>query len=1054
MNPSVALHAAWESVAIASLQGSALILVVWTVQRLLKCRLGPAWSFALWFLVLLRLSLPVLPTSSLSWEHVISGWRHLAPSLPAESRLARETALAAGTPPMTTDGQTAALQPQSPVASSAAPMALSAIPIERPLGDSAGFFWLGRLWMLGVLGLLVWQTLASWHFRRRIRRWSAPAGGMLLGLADECRREMGVRCRFGIRVTPHVDTPCLYGVFRPVILVPSALEPNLTGAEWRDIFLHELAHVRRLDPLVNFWMSLAAAVHWFNPLVWWSVRRMREDRELACDALVIARRDSGARRAYGETLLKLASFPVAAGGPGAAIGILENGGPLKSRLQALGARPRFWMNALVGAAVLLLLGACALTRKPVTPVPPEIQTVRLEGFTDFPQAAVAPGALQRHQDNPATWAQLPKGDQIFFGVPFEITGLIRLAGTGGERFNEWYFRPAVEGIPVGQAFARLYLLHATSYYGDIGTPVAIVRLHYADGTSADLPIRYGYEVLNDWRQRYESTSRLRDPDSRIAWTGQAAFLAEYGNSLRFCISSLRNPHPRKTVRTVDLISTRSEASETIGGLSVGGRELPPEWRSTPKMEDRDTRWSSRLRFRAVDAVSGKPVPNMELRLEVAEPGVHSRVGVYRTDASGWATLRLPHPKLDYISIWADRDGYVPRFIQWTRRRHGAFPKEYIYRAEPGVRIHGLVEDENGVPVSGAVVRINGPAPDFSGDAKEFLMLTHSMTVTGPDGRWSCPEIPRDLPPDQVAIRILHPDFPRSARHRLDSNELAGAAILTRLPGGVVFRSKVLTPDRQPVAGAKVQAAGFALEERIRSVTTDAAGEFSLRLPQSSGQIEVLVQADGHAPRRMLKTALELVWTADPLVLEPGRSVDIRVTGPAGRPLEGVLVEGVMPGGPGPASRATPELILDHPVTTDRNGEARWSNAPPEGMVFRILKDGFSSTLLPLPAGTNRVSIELAEVEVLIGLAVDARTGRPLEYFKVRQGERPAPGGAVRWQEAPVAVGRRGRYQIRNFRPGNDSMVFRIEADGYAPSGLVPASDLRVLKPHSASLNPL
>ncbi|MCW5558730.1 MAG: carboxypeptidase regulatory-like domain-containing protein, partial [Verrucomicrobiae bacterium] len=364
---------------------------------------------------------------------------------------------------------------------------------------------------------------------------------------------------------------------------------------------------------------------------------------------------------------------------------------------------------------------------------------------------------------------------------------------------------------------------------------------------------------------------------------------------------------------------------------------------------------------------------------------HSRIGVYHTDAEGWATLKFPHPELNYISIWANHAGYAPHLIQWTRRQHGAFPKEYVYRAEPGLRIHGLVQDEHGAPVSGAVVRIKGPNPNFAGDAKEFLMLTHALAVTDANGRWSCSEIPRELSPEAVQIRVLHPDFPLTRTRSLSSNEFAGAEIVTPLPGGVVFRTRVFTPERQPVVGAKVVAGNPQLRDQVRGTTTDATGEFTLRLPSAPGGWEVLVQADGYAPASVTNAFGQLLWPAIPIVLTPGRSITIRVTDDQGAPVAGALVEGVYSGRMAGRMEVIPEfIILEHPVTTDRNGEARWDHAPADRLSFRILKDGFNHGL-QVPVGATMVSAPLTKIEELAGLAVDAKTGRPLEYFKLWQG---------------------------------------------------------------------
>ena len=54
-------------------------------------------------------------------------------------------------------------------------------------------------------------------------------------------------------------------------------------AQLRHVFLHELAHLKRFDIAVGLLTAVVQTVHWFNPLVWLAFRRMRDDREVACD---------------------------------------------------------------------------------------------------------------------------------------------------------------------------------------------------------------------------------------------------------------------------------------------------------------------------------------------------------------------------------------------------------------------------------------------------------------------------------------------------------------------------------------------------------------------------------------------------------------------------------------------------------------------------------------------------------------------------------------------------------------------------------------------------
>lgn len=103
-----------------------------------------------------------------------------------------------------------------------------------------------------------------------------------------------------------LSSPMLTGVFLPIILLPSGLDPD--SAEGRMILAHENIHRRRLD---NLWRMLAIGItclHWFNPLVWVMLRVFFEDMELSCDEAVLRRGkySNDECKAYASALLQFA----------------------------------------------------------------------------------------------------------------------------------------------------------------------------------------------------------------------------------------------------------------------------------------------------------------------------------------------------------------------------------------------------------------------------------------------------------------------------------------------------------------------------------------------------------------------------------------------------------------------------------------------------------------------------------------------------------------------------------------------------------------------------
>src|SRR5947209_15997841 len=105
--------------------------------------------------------------------------------------------------------------------------------------------------------------------------------------------------------TSRVSTPVLYGFVRPRLLLPAGLLESYSPDELRFIFLHELAHIQRHDIPLSWLLTILQVLHWFNPLVWLAFARMKADRELACDALVLGNMKDGQQMAYGRTMLRL-----------------------------------------------------------------------------------------------------------------------------------------------------------------------------------------------------------------------------------------------------------------------------------------------------------------------------------------------------------------------------------------------------------------------------------------------------------------------------------------------------------------------------------------------------------------------------------------------------------------------------------------------------------------------------------------------------------------------------------------------------------------------------
>jgi bla regulator protein blaR1 len=82
--------------------------------------------------------------------------------------------------------------------------------------------------------------------------------------------------------------PGVFGIFRPVLILPEGIADHLTTAQFEAVLAHELCHARRRDNLAAALHMVVEALFWFHPLVWWIRYRLVEERERACDEAVLS----------------------------------------------------------------------------------------------------------------------------------------------------------------------------------------------------------------------------------------------------------------------------------------------------------------------------------------------------------------------------------------------------------------------------------------------------------------------------------------------------------------------------------------------------------------------------------------------------------------------------------------------------------------------------------------------------------------------------------------------------------------------------------------------
>lgn len=137
-------------------------------------------------------------------------------------------------------------------------------------------------WCLIVACLSARQVFQQFAFMRRIDNARTITASELPLDFDALRRSLRLGV-IALRETDVIDTPVVYGLFRPVILLPGRLLRTVSPAELRWILLHELGHLKRHDLWVVLFIRIVSILFFFNPAVWVSRLMIDRLREYSCD---------------------------------------------------------------------------------------------------------------------------------------------------------------------------------------------------------------------------------------------------------------------------------------------------------------------------------------------------------------------------------------------------------------------------------------------------------------------------------------------------------------------------------------------------------------------------------------------------------------------------------------------------------------------------------------------------------------------------------------------------------------------------------------------------
>ena len=287
-----------------STKASIFIIFLLGVKFLLRNKMGARFQYMLWSILVLGLVLPWTPKTPVSVDNFIDSpyIQRILFSISDPHKQSYSTGVA-----------TLQSNPDKTVVMDGNPSkAVTNIETQRQSNNNRYFFVISPfvfklmffIWCLGASLLMVLAVIINKRFSKRIEH-DLVTDQRLLSDFNKLKVDLKIKTEISMLKTRHVFSPSLLGVLHPRLLLPIGIEQTFSLEQINHIFLHELLHFKRKDIWVNWLAQVLATIHWFNPLIWYAFHRMREDQEIACDALVISQIDTRQTKDYAYTLIKL-----------------------------------------------------------------------------------------------------------------------------------------------------------------------------------------------------------------------------------------------------------------------------------------------------------------------------------------------------------------------------------------------------------------------------------------------------------------------------------------------------------------------------------------------------------------------------------------------------------------------------------------------------------------------------------------------------------------------------------------------------------------------------
>lgn len=266
---------------------SGIIGFLLIAKRILKNNLTNRMQYNLWFLLLGLLTIPFIPFQPFRFQQIISWMNGIKNFHSLDTDTINNVVNYAG---------------QSDAINWMGDFTLS---VNTHTSSFIGWI-LFEIWIVGMIAMIL-LVVRSFYRLNRIRKSALPLQNQNVHkLYNQCLKESRISKNIPVYSTAFIKSPVIVGHLKPCIYLPIHTISDYKESELRYMLLHELQHYKHFDALANYLINIVGILYWFNPFVWYSLKEMRNEREVACDTSVLQMLKEDDYKDYGNTLINFA----------------------------------------------------------------------------------------------------------------------------------------------------------------------------------------------------------------------------------------------------------------------------------------------------------------------------------------------------------------------------------------------------------------------------------------------------------------------------------------------------------------------------------------------------------------------------------------------------------------------------------------------------------------------------------------------------------------------------------------------------------------------------